>query len=82
LTLPVATRLTGWLDHAGMPVMWLRHADGNVRRDGFPAALLQRQSAVDERGRVHGAPGLADRGASRSGVAQGVVGKQKGSEDG
>src|SRR5262249_1542122 len=37
----------------------LRHADGKLRRDGFPAALLQRPCAVDERGRVHGAPGLA-----------------------
>lgn len=48
--LPVATCLTGPMDHAGVLVKWLRHADGNVRRDGFPAALLQRPSAVDERG--------------------------------
>ena len=57
--LPVATHLTCNVDHAGVPVMWLRHADGKLRRDGFPAALLQRPCAVDERGRVHGAPGLA-----------------------
>lgn len=57
--LPVATHLTCKLDHAGVPVMWLRHADGKVRRDGIRAALLQRFCAVDERGRVHGAPGLA-----------------------
>jgi hypothetical protein len=57
--LPVATHFKCNLDHAGVPVMWLRHADGKLRRDGFPAALLQRTCAVDERGRVHGAPGLA-----------------------
>ena len=57
--LPVATHLMCKLDHAGVPVMWLRHADGKLRRDGFRAALLQRLYAVDERGRVHGAPGLA-----------------------
>jgi hypothetical protein len=38
--------------------MWLRHADGKMRRDGLPAALLHRTYVVDERGRVHGAPGL------------------------
>lgn len=57
--LPVATHLTCNVDHAGMPVTWLRHADGKMRRDGVRAALLQRFLAVDERGRVHGAPGLA-----------------------
>jgi hypothetical protein len=57
--LPVAMHLMCKVDHAGVPVMWLRHADGKLRRDGFPAALLQRPHAVDERGRVHGAPGLA-----------------------
>jgi hypothetical protein len=57
--LPVAKHLSCNLDHAGVPVMWLRHADGKLRRDGIPAALLQRPHAVDERGRVHGAPGLA-----------------------
>lgn len=57
--LPVATHVTCKVDHAGVPVMWLRHADGKMRRDGIPAALLQRPYAVDERGRVHGAPGLA-----------------------
>jgi hypothetical protein len=57
--LPAAMHLTCKQDHAGVPVMWLRHADGKLRRDGFPAALLQRICAVDERGRVHGAPGLA-----------------------
>lgn len=57
--LPVATHVTCKLDHAGLPVMWLRHADGKLRRYGIPAALMQRRYAVDERGRVHGAPGLA-----------------------
>lgn len=56
--LPVATHVTCNVDHAGLPVMWLRHADGKMRRDGVRAALLQRDYAVDERGRVHGAPGL------------------------
>jgi len=53
--LPVACKV----DHAGVPVMWLRHADGKLRRDGFPAALMQHVCPVAERGRVHGAPGLA-----------------------
>lgn len=57
--LPVATHVTCKLDHAGLPVMWLRHADGKLRRDGIRAALLQRTYVVAERGRVHGAPGLA-----------------------
>jgi hypothetical protein len=50
---------------AGVPVMWLRHADGKMRRDSIPAALLQRPCAVDERGRVRGAPGLVAVGARR-----------------
>jgi hypothetical protein len=49
--LPVAR----WRDHAGLPVIVLRHADGKVRRDGHPAARRQRSCAVDERGRLHGA---------------------------
>ena len=55
----VATPFAGRLDHAGLPVMWLRHTDGKMRRDGVRAALLQRFCAVDERARVHGAPGLS-----------------------
>jgi hypothetical protein len=63
--------------------MWLRHADGKVRRDGFSAALLQRPSAVDERGRVHGAPGLAAVVAHRVQLwRRGFVVNRKGSEDG
>lgn len=57
--LRVATPRKGRLDHAKMPVMWLRHTDGKMRRDGVRAALLQRNLAVDERARVHGAPGLS-----------------------
>jgi len=57
--LPVATPLKMRLDHAGVPVMWRRHTDGKMRRDGLRAALLQRFCAVDERARVHGAPGLS-----------------------
>jgi len=57
--LPVATHLTCNVDHAGVPVMWLRHSHGKMRRDGFPAAQMQHVCPVDERGRVHGAPGLA-----------------------
>ena len=48
----VATHCTCKVDHAGVPVMWLRHADGKLRRDGIRAALLQRPCPVDERGRV------------------------------
>jgi hypothetical protein len=46
-------------DHARMPVMWLRHSDGKLRRDGSRAASRQPDHPVDERGRLHGAPGLA-----------------------
>jgi hypothetical protein len=46
-------------DRVGLPVMWLRHADGKMRRDGYPAAHMQPIETVDERGRLHGAPGLA-----------------------
>lgn len=55
----VATPLKVRLDHAGVPVMWLRQTDGKMRRDGVRVALLQRNYAVDERARVHGAPGLS-----------------------
>ena len=55
----VAKLLTVRLDHAGVPVMWLRPTDGKMRRDGFRAALLQRNYAADERARAHGAPGLS-----------------------
>ena len=57
--LPVAAHLTCKVDHARVPVMWLRHADGKLRRDGSNAASLQPNHPVDERGRLHGAPGLA-----------------------
>jgi hypothetical protein len=30
----VATPLAGRLDHAAVPVMWLRQTDGKMRRDG------------------------------------------------
>ena len=50
-------------DHAGMPVTLPRESDGNMRRDGSDVVwLLQpsdEKSAVDERGRVHGAPELS-----------------------
>src|SRR5262249_30248575 len=39
-------------------VMMLRHSDGKMRRDGIRAARMQPGFAVDERGRLHGAPGL------------------------
>ena len=58
-TLPVA----GQPDHAGMPVTLPRESDGNMRRDGSKVARLLQPSdenqAVDERGRVHGAPELS-----------------------
>lgn len=57
--LPVATRMRCDVDHARMPVMWLRHADGKLRRDDSRAAALQPNTPVAERGRVRGAPGLA-----------------------
>jgi hypothetical protein len=56
--LPVATPSKGAMDHAGMPVMLLRHSHGKMRRDGFRAASMQPDIAVDERGRLHSAPGL------------------------
>jgi hypothetical protein len=56
--LPVATHLTcNWTTPECLYVAPSRR--WKLRRDGFPAALLQRTCAVDERGRVHGAPGLA-----------------------
>jgi hypothetical protein len=48
-------------DHAGMPVMLLRHYDGKMRRDGSSAAVMHHHRPVDERGRVHGVPGLSSR---------------------
>ena len=46
-------------DHVRLPVMWLRRSDGKLRRDGSSAASQQPNSPVDERGRLHGASGLA-----------------------
>jgi hypothetical protein len=39
--------------------MLLRHSDGKMRRDGSNAASMQPNTAVAERGRLHGASGLA-----------------------
>jgi hypothetical protein len=57
--LSVTSRTPVQPDHARVPVMWLRRSDGKLRRDGSRAALLQRHYPVDERGRLHGASGLA-----------------------
>src|ERR1700680_4778591 len=46
-------------DRVRLPVMWLRHADGNMRRGGYPAAQIHPIDAVDLHGRLAGAPGLA-----------------------
>jgi hypothetical protein len=72
----VATPLAGRLDHAEVPVMWLRHTDGKMRRDGVRAALLQRFCAVDERGNLHGAPGLS-LVVARRGVEAKVLSQQR-----
>lgn len=63
--LPATMHLRMPTDRAGLPVMWLRHTDGKMRRDGVRAALLQRNCAVAERGRLHGASGLASLAAHR-----------------
>ena len=55
----VAMHVTCTLDHVRLPVMWLRRSDGKLRRDGSRAASRQPDSPVDERGRLHGASGLA-----------------------
>ena len=55
---PVATHLECKLDHARMPVTWLRRADGKMHRDGSRAGLLQQHHSLVER-RLHGAPGPA-----------------------
>lgn len=55
----VAMHFTCTLDHVRLPVMWLRRSDGKLRRDGSSAASQQPNSPVDERGRLHGASGLA-----------------------
>jgi hypothetical protein len=54
--LPVADALAVSLDHARVPVMILRHFDGNMRRDGSSAAPPQPFHPVAERGGLHGAP--------------------------
>lgn len=56
--LPVATPSKGAMDHAGMPVMLLRHSHGKMRRDGFRPVWMQPDFAVDERGGLPSAPGL------------------------
>jgi hypothetical protein len=48
--LPATAHLVVRPDRVGLPVMWLRHADGKMRRDGHPAACLQPIDAVDEGG--------------------------------
>ena len=81
--LPVAAHLRCVIDHARMPVMWLRHSHGKMRHDGSHAALLQRHYAVDERGGLHGAPGLAAKWSVAFRRAfEGLVVNGKGSENG
>src|SRR5690348_841606 len=57
--LPVTSGTNVQPDHARVPVMLLRHSDGKMRRDGSNAASMQPSTAVAERGRLHGASGLA-----------------------
>ena len=57
--LPVTSRTDVQPDRARVPVMLRRHSDGKMHRDGSSAASLQPDHPVDERGRLHGAPGLA-----------------------
>jgi len=57
--LPVTSGTNVQPDHARVPVMLLRHSDGKMRRDGSNAASMQPNTAVAERGRLHGASGLA-----------------------
>lgn len=63
--LRVAAPSRGPADHGRLPVMWPRHADGKMRRDGSDAASAQPHTAVDERGGLHGAPGLSAHASSR-----------------
>ena len=64
--LPVADTLAVPSDHARLPVMMLRHADGKVRRDGSSAARPQPSPPVAERGGLHGAPELSAVGEQRT----------------
>lgn len=63
--LPATMHLRMPTDRAGLPVMWLRHADGKMRRDGVHAALLQRFCAAAERGKLHSASALMTIAAHR-----------------
>jgi hypothetical protein len=63
--LRVAAPSRGPADHGRLPVMWPRHTDGKMRRDGSDAASAQPHTAVDERGGLHGAPGLSAHASSR-----------------
>lgn len=54
------------LDHARLPVMMLRHFDGNMRRDGSSAARPQPSQPVAERGELPGAPELSAGVAERT----------------
>jgi hypothetical protein len=57
-TLPAAAPIARRPDRAGLPVTMLRQSDGKVRHDGSSAANKQRNYAVAERGRLHGASEL------------------------
>ncbi len=57
--LRVATPFEGRLDHAIVPVMWLRPTDGKMRRDGYRLPCRSELIPVDERGNLHGAPGFS-----------------------
>ncbi|MGA0565691.1 hypothetical protein ACO2RV_25075, partial [Ancylobacter sp. VNQ12] len=57
--LPAAAPIGRRPDRARMPVMQPRGSDGKMRRDGSSAADEQPNQAVDERGGLHGAPGLS-----------------------
>src|SRR5690349_8576576 len=56
--LPATRTQVGAADRVGLPVMWLRHAYGKMRRDGSICSKSAANYPVAERGGLHGAPEL------------------------
>lgn len=74
--LRVATLRKERLDHAVVPVMWLRQTDGKMRCDGYRLPCRSEFIPVDKRGNLHGAPGLS-RPATLRGVDAKTLSQQR-----
>ena len=81
--LPVAMHFRCTLDHARMPVMWLRRSDGKLRRDGSRAVSQQPDTpSVSAEDCTAHRDSLLSTGVAFWRASEGLVVEQKGRENG